>query len=775
MSGTPRPGAPSLTARVALSCIVIFLAWAAPATAAKLAPSNDPLPGSLFQAANGEQEPTGQFSDWAPFQSAGRVVHAPDPNDEDSAFEGGSKEDEPGKWDLTTEPGGVNPAKDNIRDAWAAVDQPGSRTFAYLAYAREKEEGTTFVTFELNRDSRLWNNGRARIPCRRTGDVLISFAPLGNRDALVVVSRWKTTATDPDTSCATKGTLTLATGLDDGVDVQGAPNDRSIANALPGAYGATIPAGRFGETGIDLAKVLDGAFGDDCLAYASVWMHSRSSDSESSNMQDYVAPQPIDARTCAAAGTKFFDRNANGQRDDGEPGLPRFEIFADYDGDGALAAGEPSTVTDNAGHYVLDDIRPPDGTYELREQLLHPSPRAWRCSYPDALARGPFGCGHGPIDAAAEPYARGRDFGNWFPARLTVRKELFPPDDPGRFDLLVNDTLALPAAGDGAVRTEQVNPGSYSFSEVAVPPTDATAYTSTTECKRSPRRRRQAPGTSFGPLQLLAGDHVICTFHNVRNDLPERVPAITIDKVGPVTAPAGATLHYDLYVENIGEVPFPASAVQVTDPRCDAAPKLRGKSGPGGGEDPTPGTLDPGDIWRYGCSRTTLGPPVNCIVHLETNTATVTVPVADGSLEDSSTIGTTVTCPEPPLEPGTPTPPPGGSTLDEVLAPLGPTPPDAGVSGAAALSPLRSCLRRGSIVTIRGERIDHVTVSVAGERVRGLVVQPLRHQARILLRRNYPPGRYRVRVAIRFERGAATAPLVLTRRVTVCARPRFTG
>ena len=32
-------------------------------------------------------------------------------------------------------------------------------------------------------------------------------------------------------------------------------------------------------------------------------------------MQDYVAPQPLDARTCAAAGTKFFDRNANGQRD----------------------------------------------------------------------------------------------------------------------------------------------------------------------------------------------------------------------------------------------------------------------------------------------------------------------------------------------------------------------------------------------------------------------------------------------------------------------------
>ena len=332
MSGAPRPDAPSLTARVALSCIAILLACAAPAAAADLDPSDDPLPGSSFQAADGNQAPTTQFTDWASFQSAGRVVHAPDPNDEDSAFKGGSKEDEPGDWDLTTEAGGVNPAKDNIRDAWAAVDQPGGRTFAYLAYAREKEEGTTFVTFELNRDSRLWNNGQARIPCRRTGDLLISFEPQGNRDAAVVVSRWKTTATDPDTSCATKGRLTDATGLKDGVDVQGAPNDEDIANSLPGAYNSEIPEGRFGETGIDLAKVLADAFGDDCLAYASVWMHSRSSTAESSNMQDYVAPQPIDARTCAAAGTKFFDRNANGLRDDGEPGLPRFEIFADYDG-----------------------------------------------------------------------------------------------------------------------------------------------------------------------------------------------------------------------------------------------------------------------------------------------------------------------------------------------------------------------------------------------------------------------------------------------------------
>ena len=53
-------------------------------------------------------------------------------------------------------------------------------------------------------------------------------------------------------------------------------------------------------------------------------------------MQDYVAPRPIDLRTCAAAGTKFFDLDADGVRDAGEPGIPGFQVFADYDNDGQL-------------------------------------------------------------------------------------------------------------------------------------------------------------------------------------------------------------------------------------------------------------------------------------------------------------------------------------------------------------------------------------------------------------------------------------------------------
>ena len=47
--------------------------------------------------------------------------------------------------------------------------------------------GTTNVAYELNRDARLWNNGQAMVPCRRTGDIA-SGAP----------SRWSLRLDRPD-------------------------------------------------------------------------------------------------------------------------------------------------------------------------------------------------------------------------------------------------------------------------------------------------------------------------------------------------------------------------------------------------------------------------------------------------------------------------------------------------------------------------------------------------------------------------------------------------
>jgi hypothetical protein len=142
------------------------LLFAPPAFGVSLPPTQNPLPGSSFQGADGNQDDAAPRVDWQGLQAAGDVRHTEDANDEDTAFTGGSKEDEPGLWDLTVETGGVRPGKANIRDAWSAVDQRGVDTFVYLGFARASalslREATTFVTFELNHDARLWNNGRRR-------------------------------------------------------------------------------------------------------------------------------------------------------------------------------------------------------------------------------------------------------------------------------------------------------------------------------------------------------------------------------------------------------------------------------------------------------------------------------------------------------------------------------------------------------------------------------------------------------------------------------------
>ena len=269
------------------------------------------------------------------------------------------------------------------------------------------------------------------MPCRRDGDLLLTFQPKGN-DVTLSLQSWKTDATDPSTGCARTGSLRDEAGLTANVHVQGAVNAAAIANSLPGLSGATIPEAQFGEVAIDLERVL-GAIGKNCGAFTSVWMHSRSSTSEQSNMQDFVAPHAIDARRCSAAGTKWLDNDADGVRDPGDLGLAGFRIYADLDDNEAYDDGEPFAISDDRGDWVIDGIKS-QGEYTLREEPTRDVPLRgrWTCSHPAPACSW-------TIDAAAVPYARERDFGNWRPARVTVIKQLDPADDPGRFDLSVGD------------------------------------------------------------------------------------------------------------------------------------------------------------------------------------------------------------------------------------------------------------------------------------------------------------------------------------------------
>jgi uncharacterized repeat protein (TIGR01451 family) len=882
---------------VAAVVVVTAMLLAVPvAGAVPLPPTGDPLPGgSTFQGADGDQVAAPSTTDWATLP-AGTVEHSPDNNAQDTAFAGGSKENEPGNWDFVNEPGGVSPSQANILDAWSSIDEVGANTFLYLAFARAAGSGTSFLTFELNRDHQLWNNGKARVPCRRDGDVLITFAPQGN-NVTVSVQTWKTSTTDPMTGCARTGSLSDNASVTANVDIQGAVNAGDITNSLPGSSGATIPTYQFGETAINLGKVLASALGSTCGAFTSFWMHSRSSDSDTANMQDFVAPHAIDARRCSAAGTKWLDNNANGIRDPGDGPLAGFRIYADLNDNHRYDSGEPFAITDHSGDYVIDDIKA-SGTYTLREEPTSAVPLTgpWHCSHPSP-------CSY-TIDAAAEPYATARDFGNWRPASLILRKQLVPSDDEGRFNLSAVRPGGTPhtveGAKDGTSETFSVKPGDYTVTETPVPPANAADYVSTVVCSATTARGSFLRGATSDSVEVLGGQRVVCTFINARvgepaitikkvapqfamhgdtlhyeltvtntgsvpfpaaevhvtdaqcdppgperhstggdttpesldpgdawiytcqrktkpvdpdtcetvvahnqasvtapdasdDDTanttllcpPPRVPGIAIQKVGPATAEAGSTLSYVFYVTNTGEVPFPEANVTVTDAACDSPPqRVQSFLRSGRLDSSSPDVLNPGDVWIYVCTNTTPAPGPDCRPSVVTNTGTVVATGGRPTVDDDDSFDTQLTCPPPGPTPPGPTPPPAPQPQPEPPAPTPQetqnlVPPTAGVAGASALSPIRGCLRRGSRVVIRGSRIASITVTVRGRRVGGLRVTPLQTRAIIRLVGNFTPGRHRATATIRFEPGAGTPTVRLTRTVEVCAAaarpPRFTG
>jgi hypothetical protein len=226
-------------------------------------------------------------------------------------------------------------------------------------------------------------------------------------------------------------------------------------------------------------------------------------------------------------------------------------------------------------------------------------------------------------------------------------------------------------------------------------------------------------------------------------------PAIAIDKTGPANATQGDLISYNLTVTNPGDQSFADANVHVTDQQCTTPVTLVVKNR-GGGLDPTPGTLDPGDSWVYACSaQTSVGQ-----TRLD-NIGSVTGTDSHGHTVNAQDTATTV-------------------LGEQVVAGQEILP------GQAKLAGKSGCVAKAFTVKVSGRSIDRVVITIDGKR-KAILHASGTNGKTVKFKvdpRKFKPGSHLLVAKTYFTADTGTKPKTLKLRFSRCIRrtaPAFTG
>jgi hypothetical protein len=213
----------------------------------------------------------------------------------DNSFGQGTKED-------TSVPkvvsGSIPNNKSDLLRFYVSRERFGSTDFLYLAWSRVQEpNGTTNMDFELNQSNLLSSNNVT--PVRTAGDILVRYdLSQGGVNPQLSFHRWITTGAasqcEASNSVPCWGKKIDLTGS---AVVAATINTGPVTDPIPNPDLNLSPR-TFGEARINLPA--SGIFsGSGCTVFGRAYLKSRSSDSFTSEMKDFIAPIPINITNCA--------------------------------------------------------------------------------------------------------------------------------------------------------------------------------------------------------------------------------------------------------------------------------------------------------------------------------------------------------------------------------------------------------------------------------------------------------------------------------------------
>lgn len=305
------------------------------------------LPGSNFEIdedANLLTQDASPSIDWDTVTQESKDDQATGQND--NSFGQGTKEDTAVP---TVVSGSIPNNKSDLKSFGSFFEENANGKFLNLYWTRVQDPtGTTNMDFELNQSDVPSANGVT--PVRTAGDALIQYdLANGGTHPELFLSLWVTTGpgslceASNKTPCWGDRVNLTSQGL-----ATGSINTTPIPAGAAGDFIGPLSARTFGEAQVDFDAFTSGGGGgtDPCVSFASAYLKSRSSDSFTAALKDFIAPDTLDIGNCGSI--KVI------KNDDATPPVPLDGAEFDLLQDNAPIGGAVGTAPNDGG--VTDPV-----------------------------------------------------------------------------------------------------------------------------------------------------------------------------------------------------------------------------------------------------------------------------------------------------------------------------------------------------------------------------------------------------------------------------------